>query len=273
MANRLGFDNARHPAYQSAAIDKSEAEYRQNDRLVYQASDAEVAWLSSRIVPHVLSNITLPHGDGTASRWRAWGLNDMWRFYRYDDEKTAFPPHHDNSTGKTRSLHSFMSVLVYLSEDFAGGQTVFYKPDHASQRQTPCFSIKPATGTAMLFGHIGICNLHSGNAYQGGREPKYVLRTDVLYECVDDEAPTFGGFRLSTPYRESGYTWPHARALELVRTCGRAGGADADAVEALAARAAQQWMSAGMTSTAVVKMLHLTLLSEARLRELALHVS
>jgi hypothetical protein len=32
----------------------------------------------------------------------------------------------------------------------------------------------------------------------GAREPKYVLRTDVLYECIDAAAPA--GITLSMPY-------------------------------------------------------------------------
>ncbi len=41
MSERLGFDNARHPDYQSVDIDREEEAFRQNDRMVYHASEQE----------------------------------------------------------------------------------------------------------------------------------------------------------------------------------------------------------------------------------------
>ena len=57
--------------------------------------------------------------------------------------------------------------MVYLNDDFAGGETEF-----VDLRRT----IVPRTGSALLFQHM---LLHAGETVTSG--VKYVLRSDVLY--------------------------------------------------------------------------------------------
>ena len=124
--------------------------------------------------------------------------------------------HHDND-GTTPFLHwdashqysttsevvSRLTVLIYLNEDFNGGHTKFYEP--FSERGDDCnndgeviASIKPRTGSILVFPQaIGeeaverareIWPQHEGSPVTSGNRPKYVIRTDVLFETiVNDE--------------------------------------------------------------------------------------
>lgn len=213
-AERRGFDNATHPKYQSKQIDVREAVFRRNDRCVLEApSDAlEAVW--STVKPHVPA--TIDYGD--YGHWHAHGLNEMWRFYRYrfddddddDDEASVqrFPIHFDNTTVKTTRYVSWLTVLVYLSDGFGGGGTAFYKTNHQRQldeNSGAVAEVTPATGTVALFFHTGhLSPMHAGRPLTrvAGTEqpPKYVLRTDVMYEA---EAEPHIPMKLSCPYDES----------------------------------------------------------------------
>ena len=97
--------------------------------------------------------------------WRLLGLNERFRFYRYTEEQ-YFKWHRDGSYKRDLGEQSFITFLVYLNEEFEGGETKFQG-----------FEIEPKEGTALLFPHQ---LLHQGNAVKAG--VKYVIRTDVMYE-------------------------------------------------------------------------------------------
>lgn len=105
----------------------------------------------------------------------ATGLNERFRFYRYDPGHT-FRPHIDGHFARNDERSQF-TFMVYLSGECEGGETVIYfqdegltLPDGAEIR------MKPETGKALIFYHY---LLHEGAPVVSGR--KYVLRTDVMY--------------------------------------------------------------------------------------------
>lgn len=112
----------------------------------------------------------------------ATGLNERFRFYRYE-EGHRFRPHTDGCFARNdeRSLFTFM---VYLNDSCEGGETAVYftgddgltLPDGAEIR------VKPETGKALVFYHY---LMHEGTPVVAGR--KYVLRTDVMYRTGRDE--------------------------------------------------------------------------------------
>lgn len=211
----LGFDNAHHPNYQNQEIDRAEEQYRQNDRAVYHASEEEVQWLFERLRPHLAPEIATAQ-----CTWGLWGLNDMWRLYRYNASRTRFPPHFDNCTAKTDSLLSFMSVLVYLTDDFKGGGTQFFDTSRGPPA-TVIGGVKPKVGSVVVFRHLGRNSpLHEGQAYEGGREPKYVLRTDVMYQALDRCGRAFldmvGRTGLSPPYDKIPYVYPASKVEQVL---------------------------------------------------------
>lgn len=100
----------------------------------------------------------------------AIGLNERFRFYRYDiGEFFAF--HLDGSYRRENGEQSAYTFMIYLNEDFRGGETEF-------DLRYPYGEIKvmPKTGMMLLFSQD---LRHQGAEVISGR--KYVLRSDVMY--------------------------------------------------------------------------------------------
>lgn len=93
------------------------------------------------------------------------GLFDLFRFYRYDVSE-RFNKHKDGSIQVSEQVASRWTFLLYLNDDFEGGETEFED-----------LTVVPKLGTALCFRHE---LRHKGCPVLKGR--KYVLRTDVLYQ-------------------------------------------------------------------------------------------
>ena len=114
----------------------------------------------------------LPQSDGC----EAVGLNDRFRFYRYDLAE-AFAPHYDGSVCRGADEESRLTFMVYLNEGCEGGGTHFYDPGGTLK-----LAVRPERGKALVFAHL---RLHEGAPVTGGR--KYALRTDVMYRRPDPD--------------------------------------------------------------------------------------
>ncbi len=99
-----------------------------------------------------------------------------WRFLRVATERAIvirydqsdfFPPHTDSSYEPTFSQKSFYTLLVYLNDNFEGGETRFSEIDRV---------VRPERGSALVIPH-GV--VHEGLPVKGGT--KYALHTFVLY--------------------------------------------------------------------------------------------
>ena len=112
------------------------------------------------------------------ARLRAWfaeeggvrpvGLNERFRVYRYDPGQ-FFGAHRDGWYHRPGTCErSVYTVLLYLNDDFDGGETTFVAHHRAA---------RPQTVRALCFVHP---LLHEGSTVRRGR--KYVLRTDVMFE-------------------------------------------------------------------------------------------
>lgn len=99
-----------------------------------------------------------------AGTWAPVGLNERLRFYRYEPGQ-AFRWHFDGAFWRSDREASRLTFMVYLNEDFDGGDTEF-------THQT----VRPVAGAALLFSHE---LLHQGGTVTRG--VKYVLRSDVMY--------------------------------------------------------------------------------------------
>jgi len=148
------------------------------------------------------------------------GLNRRWRIYRYEasgDESFAphidagFPPSGVSENGNSlvwddstslksgkdedEEIVSRLTVLMYLNDDFVGGETKFYSPQAIS---SPIASVRPVAGSALLFpqgvGEDAVeyarnhWPLHEGSPVLSGR-PKYVIRSDVLFATHVEKPP------------------------------------------------------------------------------------
>jgi prolyl 4-hydroxylase len=79
-----------------------------------------------------------------------------------------FKPHQDIDFVKSETEKSFFSLLIYLNDNFVGGETIFENA-----------IVKPVAGSALVFPHI---LLHSGAKVTQGI--KYVLRSDIIYREI-----------------------------------------------------------------------------------------
>ncbi len=102
----------------------------------------------------------------TFGKYKAIGLNEMFRIYKYE-EGERFKMHRDGSYERNETECSFFSFLIYLNDDFEGGETYFEEG----------VLVQPQKGDALLFHHP---LRHEGKAIICGT--KYVLRTDIMYK-------------------------------------------------------------------------------------------
>lgn len=97
----------------------------------------------------------------------ALGLNERFRFYRYEPgQKFAF--HMDGYYRRDNGEQSMLTFMIYLNEDFEGGETTFMNGDNTT--------IKPENGMVLVFNHT---LFHEGSEVIKGK--KYVLRSDVMF--------------------------------------------------------------------------------------------
>lgn len=135
-------------------------EFRDNARLI--VDDKELA---GKLFPRIWG--FLPKLSGGR---RAVGLNERFRFYRYDVGQT-FAPHQDYPFQRSGAEASALTLMVYLNGDLTGGSTDFFRED-----QSVRLGVQPERGMALVFRHE---LLHAGSPVEKGR--KYVLRTDLMY--------------------------------------------------------------------------------------------
>jgi prolyl 4-hydroxylase len=151
-SEQLGYDEAGVNTGSSAQLIKG---IRNNYRLEYPDTDlAETLWQRTRAL--------LPaEPDGAP----AVGFFDHFRFYRYDVGE-RFNKHKDGRIRLSPEIASRWTFLLYLNDDFEGGETEFED-----------LTVSPRRGAALCFRHE---LRHKGCPITQGR--KYVLRTDVLYQ-------------------------------------------------------------------------------------------
>ncbi|MFT5682520.1 MAG: prolyl 4-hydroxylase [Myxococcota bacterium] len=147
-----GFEDAPLSTSQGAVRDES---VRNNTRVMRDREDwAEALW-------ERVAGLDLPWCEGR----EPLALNERFRFYRYDPGQ-FFAPHYDGFFRRAGQM-SFYTVMVYLNDDFSGGETAFEMLD---------IDVVPEVGMGLLFFHD---LLHEGRPVEAGR--KYVLRTDLMY--------------------------------------------------------------------------------------------
>lgn len=98
------------------------------------------------------------------------GINERFRCYQYLPGQ-RFAPHSDGAFFRNEIEQSFYTYMIYLNDDFEGGETTFLV--------NPEIVIKPKTGCGLFFQHPII---HEGVEVTKGK--KYVLRTDLMYQKI-----------------------------------------------------------------------------------------
>ena len=96
---------------------------------------------------------------------QASGLNEQFRFYKYESNQ-RFKRHVDGRFRRSETEQSRITFMVYLNEEFEGGETAF-----------DGVTIVPKTGQALCFIHE---LKHEGRPVSSGL--KYALRSEVMYQ-------------------------------------------------------------------------------------------
>lgn len=114
--------------------------------------------------------------------WLPCGLNERWRFYRYDPGQ-QFDWHFDGAYERSPLERSAFTFMIYLNGGVAGGATEFnLKSRGGVQNDDPVVRVRPEAGKALVFTHRV---LHRGAPVEVGR--KYVMRTDVMCRWAERE--------------------------------------------------------------------------------------
>ena len=151
FSENMGYNEAEVSLAGGAKMMKS---IRNNDRVLYQDEElAQKYWTKlADFCPKTIENS------------QAKGLNEQFRFYKYGVSQ-RFKRHIDGRFIRNDHEQSRITFMIYLNDDFEGGETVFDN-----------LTIKPKTGSALCFIHE---LKHEGKAIISGT--KYVLRSDVMY--------------------------------------------------------------------------------------------
>lgn len=115
-------------------------------------------------------NVAKEHVPGEMRSRALVGANERFRCYRYRPGM-RFAMHSDGSFERNEEEKSFYSFLIYLNDDFGGGET--------NLMTRPELSVKPETGLGLVFQHPII---HEGAEVTHGT--KYVARTDLMYRKI-----------------------------------------------------------------------------------------
>ena len=120
-----------------------------------------------------------PYLEPYRDRWKLVGANERLRFLRYNPGD-FFRLHGDGpyvrDSGPRRGDRSFVTLLLYLNDDYDGGRTTLY---NSGDDYT---EVVPAPGLVLIHDHQ---IMHEVPPLESG--VKYVLRTDIMYERLDDE--------------------------------------------------------------------------------------
>lgn len=155
LSESIGYDKATIATTGGSA--ELQPNVRNNSRVILD-SIAVASDLWTKVSPHV--SLVL---NGR----QVIGLNERIRFYRYDRDQ-RFVGHVDAPYRKTTGELSQLTLMIYLNDDFQGGETRFDE-----------VTVRPETGMGLIFRHE---LFHEGAAVRMGR--KYVLRTDVMYNPI-----------------------------------------------------------------------------------------
>ncbi|MGI4737889.1 MAG: prolyl hydroxylase family protein [Janthinobacterium lividum] len=150
-SEEIGYELAK---VNTASGSKVKTDVRNNSRAFHNSEElAQELW--QKLAPFAPARL----GNSTAL-----GLNELFRFYRYQ-RGHKFRGHYDESYIRNAQEASYFTFMVYLNDNFQGGDTTFRG-----------VRIKPRQGMALLFLHS---LYHEGSEVTQG--VKYVLRSDMMY--------------------------------------------------------------------------------------------
>ena len=158
--------------------------YRSNERY----------WEDNDVLADVLYKKTTwlcdDHNETAKSLAGFCSLNSRLRFCKYSAGQ-VFNIHRDGVYHKSDNEKSKMTFLLYLNDNYEGGETKFYKN---KCDKIPTYTYKAKKGDLLIFNHE---IWHEGSTVQSGE--KYILRSDLIFKNKEDDA--------SVNHCHKGYIW------------------------------------------------------------------
>ncbi|EFC47938.1 predicted protein, partial [Naegleria gruberi] len=154
-------------------------EYRNSKRIVY--NDKELSQRLWRRLKKFLvdCNFMKPYGLDTDGYWIPIGVNECLRLSKYEPGN-YFKPHTDGQFLRNDNERSIYTLLIYLNDDFKGGETEFLQRVDPTEESITKFkhicAINPRMGSAAIFNHE---LYHQGCMVTSGI--KYILRTEIMF--------------------------------------------------------------------------------------------
>jgi predicted 2-oxoglutarate/Fe(II)-dependent dioxygenase YbiX len=145
-------------------IEKEELEFRDTDLAQYYRCKTVNEKISDELYRRVAKFIPNPP-NGVVT-----GLNENIRFSKYLPGQ-EFRIHKDGYNQDSKGNRSWMTLNIFLNDNFDGGETTFFLEDRKTVRHIS----SPKPGRAALFESQ---QFHCGNLVQNGY--KYLMRTDVM---------------------------------------------------------------------------------------------
>ena len=169
-------------------------EIRHNDNVVW-VTDPETDAIVWQRIRHLLV-----FDDSLFEGKQPVGLNARWRFYRYSVDD-FFKFHTDGAWPGSRVMDgqlqdnaypdrfSRLTLLLFLNDDFEGGATRFLvnadDPAYPARyyNRAAAVDVRTPAGAALCFPHGNHPLQCTHSAELITRGCKYIIRTDVLFEC------------------------------------------------------------------------------------------
>ena len=160
---------------------------RKSDRIAAK-STAVANVLFERIRPYLEDCVdlrpqaALPRGVDPKlpqCQWYPVGLNECFRLCRYEPGG-FFKPHYDYGFDRSPNERSIKTFMIYLNNDFSGGDTNFYNSKQRHYEEADAknieYSFRPKAGDALIFNSS---ITHDGGQVLSGR--KYIMRSEIMY--------------------------------------------------------------------------------------------
>ncbi|KAI0404631.1 prolyl 4-hydroxylase [Xylaria palmicola] len=162
-----------------------------------------VYWVVDQAFHDALWKRVSPYIPSQVGGRKARGINRRFRVYRYvpgaeyrchfdggwppsgvDPKTGAYVYDASPASAKQSSLFTF---LVYLNDEFDGGETTFFTPS-IREGVMNAYPVRPTMGSVALFPHGDAKGalLHEGTGVKKGA--KYIIRTDVEFDVEPEQA-------------------------------------------------------------------------------------
>lgn len=180
------FDNSDYCHVKDDPNDNYDKNYRDNYRTIQDSNNlSEIIYdrIKNFIQDDIiiddtnedLTNLGLTNYYCYNGLWKKKDLNYRFRLCKYG-EGGHFAKHFDSDYVHPSELYkSFKTCMLYLNDNYDGGETIFYENDEEIVK------LKPKMGMILIFNHF---IEHKGEYVTNGE--KYIIRSEVMYKKIED---------------------------------------------------------------------------------------